>query len=269
VGRRAISDILRRAKAEAVGTEIADVTVCGAVAPYNALLGGKLVSLLAVSPAVARAYHHRYGDYASEIASSLAGRTIRRRSNLVFVGTTSLYGSSTSQYNRLRLPRSVLGGTSDIVFERLGKSRSFGTSHLSDETVTALVTLAEQRRVGARVRSIFGEGVNPKLRKIRQGLDILGWPADELLRHRRPRIVYGISLVDNLLDYLLGVDATPKYKFRRNIADDQRKIADWWYERWLAKRAHRPETLAEVRSHTVDRPVQHGARVTLPAEPES
>src|SRR6266511_255914 len=82
-GKRAIAMVLRRAKAESVGTEIADLTVCGAVAPYNALLGGKLVSMLAVSPSVVRAYHRRYADYSSEIASSMAGRPIRRRTNLV------------------------------------------------------------------------------------------------------------------------------------------------------------------------------------------
>lgn len=263
-GRRAIGDILRRAKAEAVGTEIVDLTVCGAVPPYSAVLGGKLVSMLAVSPGVVRAYRDRYADYASEIASSMAGRSIRRRSNLVFVGTTSLYGSSTSQYNRLRLPASVFSGTSDIVFRRLGKSRSFGTSHLSSASVAALVTLAERSRVGVRVNSIFGEGVNPKLRKIRDGLDLLGWPSDELLRHRRPRIVYGVSLVDNLLDYLLGVDAAPDYRFRRNAANDDGRIAEWWYERWLAKRVQQPHVMASVRSHTLERPVQHGARVVLP-----
>jgi hypothetical protein len=262
--RRAIGGVLRRAKAEAVGTEIADLTVCGAVPPYNALLGGKLVSMLAVSPTVVRAYHERYGAHASEIASSLAGRPIQRRSNLVFVGTTSLYGSSASQYNRLRLPRGVLRAGNDISFRRLGRSRSFGTSHLSNESVGALVRLAQQSRTGVRVNSIFGEGVNPKLRKIRDGLDLLGWPSDELLQHRRPRIVYGVSLVGNLLPYLLGVDRAPSYLFRRNVANDGERISGWWYERWLSMRIRSPEVLAAVENHTLDRPVRHGARVILP-----
>lgn len=262
--RRAIGDVLRRAKAEAVGTEIADLTVCGAVAPYNALLGGKLVSMLAVSPSVIRAYQERYCTYASEIASSQAGRPIRRRSNLVFVGTTSLYGSNPSQYNRLRLPKSVLGATADTDFRRLGKSRSFGTSHLSNDSASALVRLTQQSRVGVRVNSIFGEGVNPKLRKIRDGLDLLGWPSDELLRHRRPRIVYGVSLVENLLSYLLGVDQAPRYLFRRNVAGDVDRISGWWFDRWLSRRVQADEVLAKVRQNTLERPVQHGARVALP-----
>ena len=266
-GRRAIASILRRAKSEAVGTEVADLTVCGAVAPYNALLGGKLVSMLAVSPSVVRAYHDKYSDYASEIASGVAGRPIRRRTHLAFVGTTSLYGSGSSQYNRVRLPPEVLGGKESIEFRQLGKSRSFGTSHFSADTVQSLLRLSEQSRTGVRVNSIFGEGVNPKLRKVRDGLDQLGWPSDDLLQHGRQRIVFGVSLVDNLLPYLLGIDREPDYRFRRNTKDDVTRISDWWMRRWLSARIHSEDVLAAVERHRLGRPISHGARVALPTAP--
>jgi hypothetical protein len=262
--RRAIEGVLRRAKADAVGTEIADLTVCGAVPPYGNLLGGKLVSMLAVSPTIVRAYHERYRGHASEIASSLAGRPIHRRSRLVFVGTTSLYGSGSSQYNRVRIPREILRGRSDVVFRELGKSRSFGTSHLSRSTVAALVRLAEQSRNGARVNSIFGEGVNPKLRKVRAGIDLLDWPSDDLLQHRRRRIVYGVPLVDNLLPYLLGMEREPKYVFSTSMRDDVDAIAEFWRVRWLTDRSRSPEVTAAVARHRHSRPMRHGARVELP-----
>ncbi|MGH3435450.1 MAG: Druantia anti-phage system protein DruA [Sciscionella sp.] len=266
--RRAIISVLRRAKADAAGTEIADLTVCGAVAPYNSLLGGKLVSMLTVSPTVVKTYRQRYSTYASQIASSMAGRPIRRRSNLVFIGTTSLYGSGASQYNRIRIPPEVLDGSSPIEFRELGRSRSFGTSHLSAESVRALVRLAEQTAGGARVNSIFGEGVNPKFRKVRHGFDLLEWPSDILLQHGRQRIIYGINLVDNLLPYLLGIDAEPKYRFRCPLAiADVDAIADWWMRRWFYPRSKSPSVLEAVAVHRLTRPVNHGARVTLPAVP--
>lgn len=264
-GRRAIAGILRRAKAESVGTEIADLAVCGAVAPYNAILGGKLVSMLAVSPTAVRAYRDKYSGYHSEIASGMAGRPIQRRANLVFIGTTSLYGSGASQYNRIRIPAAVLGGTAAIEFRQLGKSKAYGTSHLSSDSVTALVRLAEQSSTGARVNSIFGEGVNPKLRKVRAGLALLGWPAGQLLQHGRHRIVYGISLASNLLAYLLGADDQPQYVFPVTASDDVDKISVWWMQRWLARRIQAEEVLAEVERHRTERPVLHGARVMLPA----
>jgi hypothetical protein len=263
-GRRAIAAILRRAKAESVGTEIADLTVCGAVAPYNAILGGKLVSMLAASPAAVRAYRDKYSGCESEIASAMAGHPIQRRTNLVFVGTTSLYGSGSSQYNRIQIPAEVLGGTADIRFRELGRSKSYGTSHLSTESVTALVRLAEQSKIGVRVNSIFGEGVNPKLRKVRTGLELLGWPADALLQHGRQRIVYGVSLVGNLLPYLIGADDKPDYIFPPGADDDLQRISGWWMRRWLLRRIRAQDVLAEVSRHHVERPVSHGARVTLP-----
>jgi len=264
--RDAIASIVRRAKADAVGTEMADLTVCGAIAPYNDLLGGKLVAMLAVSPTVVRAYHARYGRYAGEIASSMAGRPIVRRNRLAFVGTTSLYGSQSSQYNRLSIPGHVLGGGEPLEFKRLGRSRSFGTSHLSDRSVDALVRLAEQTDNGVRVNSIFGEGVNPKLRKVRHGLDLLGWPSDQLLQHGRQRILYGVSLTTNLLPYLIGLDSHPAYRFRVNSAHDMDKIVSWWLSRWADRRLRSAEVLARVASHTTaERPVVHGARVILPA----
>lgn len=262
--RRAISSVLRRAKAESVGTEIADLTVCGAVAPYNTILGGKLVSMLAVSPTVVAAYRNRYRDYASQIASSMAGRPITRRSNLVFVGTTSLYGSGSSQYNRIRIPAEVLGGEDGIEFRRLGRSRSYGTSHLSNATAQALTRYTEQSQGGSRVNSIFGEGVNPKLRKLRAGIELLGWPAEDLLQHRRPRLIYGVSLVNNLRDYLLEVDRKPRYVWSTGTSADIARIAEWWRQRWLSSRIQSEKVLESAAEHRLARPVRHGARVLLP-----
>ena len=133
IGRRCVSWTIRRAKAETVGTEIADITVCGAIAPYTHLLGGKLVASLLASPTVVRAYHEKYREKPSEIASSIAGRSVVRPANLVYLGTTSLYGAGSSQYNRIKIPADVLDSSSDLKFVALGRSRSFGTSHLSQE----------------------------------------------------------------------------------------------------------------------------------------
>src|SRR6185437_14476711 len=107
---------------------IGDLTVCGAVAPYNALAAGKLVGALAVSPPVLAAYRAKYSR-PSEIASAMAGRPITREARLSFVGTTSLYGTGSSQYNRLFWPASIMGGSADcqMGFYELGRSRSFGS----------------------------------------------------------------------------------------------------------------------------------------------
>ena len=266
-GRRIVKKVLRKAKANRVGIAMADITVCGAVHPYKSILGGKLVSMFASSPEVIRAYQEKYAEQESEIASSMAGRPIIRPAKLVLLGTTSLYGVGSSQYNRLRMPAEELGGRvgDQLEYVELGKSESYGTSHFSTQTVDALVSLVQQSSNGQRVNSIFGEGASPKLRKIREGLDALNLPTDALLRHGRSRIVYGVPLVRNLREFLLGMDDEPEYLFE---LEDPNKgtetIARWWSRRWLSKRIIRDQVLAQVEEHTLVRPVRHGARVMLP-----
>lgn len=265
-----IGRLVRRARGERVGTVIADLTVCGAVAPYNALAAGKLVGALAVSPTVLAAYRAKYSR-PSEIASAMAGRPITRESRLAFVGTTSLYGTGSSQYNRLFWPASTMGGSNEarMGFYELGRSRSFGTSHFSDVTVHALVRLSEQTGGLIRVNSLFGEGVSPRLRKARLGLAALGWPTNELLKHGRERILYGVPLVENVRDYSLGIDAEPVYLLNAEQQDADASVSLWWFERWAKKRATQENVRASMIQNRLVRPIQHGARVPLPTDDDA
>jgi Domain of unknown function (DUF4338) len=267
--RTQMGRLARRARGERVGTVIADLTVCGAVAPYSPLAAGKLVGALAVSPTVLAAYRQKY-TRPSEIASAMAGRPITREARLSFFGTTSLYGSGSSQYNRLFWPASTMGGPEDsrLGFHELGRSRSFGTSHFSDETLEALVRLSELTGGLVRVNSLFGEGVSPRLRKVRLGLAALGWPTNELLKHGRERILYGVPLVENLRDYSLGIDPEPTYLLDPEPHDNGRAVATWWFERWGRNRAAQERVRESIREHQLIRPVRHGARVALPAADE-
>lgn len=270
-GSDAIRKVLKKAKAERVGIAVADITVCGAVQPYNAILGGKLVAMLATGPEVILEYRRRYEGAESEIASSMAGRPIARTPTLVLLGTTSLYGVGSSQYNRIKIPCDRLGGsaTEFLRYEELGRSEAFGTSQYSEETLEALTDLVQQSADGQRVNSIFGEGVSPKLRKVRHALDILGLPSELLLRHHRPRVVYGVGLIHNLREYLLGLDSKPKYLASlANPAVPSAAIAGWWRERWLRNRILSDDVLDEVSQHTLVHPICHGARVSTPRSSE-
>lgn len=264
-GSDAIRRVLKKAKADRVGIAVADISVCGAVQPYNALLGGKLAAMMAASPEVVSQYRRRYAHAESEIASSMAGRSLVRPSKLVLLGTTSLYGVGSSQYNRIKIPAGRLGGEEHQVirFEELGRSEAFGTSQYSEETVDALVDLVQQSDA-RRVNSIFGEGVSPKMRKVRQALDLLNLPSGMLLRHHRPRVVYTVSLIKNLGDYLIGAANQPEYIVSpKQGARATAAIGAWWRERWLRNRIGSDEVLEEVERHTRVHPITHGARVPL------
>jgi len=75
------------------------------------------------------------------------------------------------------------------------------------------------------------------------------------------------TLVENLRDYLLGIDKKPNYFFRLgNGAAATEAISKWWEKRWVAGRIDRPDILDRIRQHTLVHPITHGARVMLPDE---
>lgn len=126
--------------------------------------------------------------------------------NLVMLGVISLYGQRPNQYDRISIPWSCADGTVEgaVQYTYLGRTRGMGTFQFGDLTVKAFQELLRQSSNGLQVNSVFGEGANPRLRKIRDALGALGLPEDELLDHGTPRLVYGVQLAHNMGDYLLG-----------------------------------------------------------------
>jgi hypothetical protein len=263
-GARALAILARREKASRMGVGIADITVCGALSPYRELLGGKLVSLLAVSAEVRDAWERRYEGAPSIITSSMAGRSVQRSSTLAVLTTTALYGRWCSQYNRVRLPLGELGlgFTGELRYQLLGETDGWGSGQLAADTVEALSRVVSVRRGGARVDSVFGEGVNPRLRKVRDGLSLLGIPADVVLRHGSRRAVYGVELGLDARRWLRGMADDPSI-CDRGAAPNKvtAAVVGFWERRWLAPRVLRPGVLEAVACHTLHRPVRHGARV--------
>lgn len=257
--------LLRKAKADRVGICLADISVCGAVAPYNDLIGGKLVCMLLASPEVVAAYRSRYVDSSSIIASSIAGRQVRRPAELVLLSTTSLYGRS-NQYNRVVIPSKELGQSHDtkLRYEEIGQTEGYGTDQFSAETVEVFDQLISQSNDGQRINSMFGEGINPRLRKIRQGLDLLDMPSDALLVHGASRSLYTVALAHNFRAYLLGEADQPDYILKGDPDEVSAQIAHWWRRRWLAKRIRLDYILDRVQGDALIHPITHRARVMLP-----
>lgn len=252
--RQAVGQIVRLVKAERVGINMMDITVCGAVAPYNLLLGGKLVCLLLCSPEVVKEYERRYESQTSLIASSMRGAAVQRAAQLVLLCTTSLYGSALSQYSRVKVPVEILGGKAPekVEFQTLGLSEGFGSFHFSKETLRLMAMLISRSKEARKVNSIFGEGVNPLMRKIREALGQLGLPSDILLKHGNKRLVYGVPLARNFQDVLLGLSDSPRYYIPLTREKHRSELlADFWRQRWLLKRLEKPGILEAVSTHTV------------------
>ena len=59
-GRKAVNVALVANRKTKIGSNMMEIIVCGGIPPYNELLGGKLVSILACSPQVIRDYTEKY-----------------------------------------------------------------------------------------------------------------------------------------------------------------------------------------------------------------
>ena len=84
----------------------------------------------------------------------------------------------------------------------------------------------------------------------------------------RDRIIYGVALVNNLREYLLGMDPEPQYRLQVDLTNDVERISAWWVQRWLVGRIQSQKALSRIELNTLDRPVTHGARVQMPFEPD-
>ncbi len=248
-GHRAVETTMRRLKQRAIAENVMEIITCGAVAPYNQILGGKLVAMLMTSPQVVADVRERYEGKVSLIASGMAGRPIRRTPALSLLTTSSLYALGSAQYNRVRIPGSIAGSEGEIRYERVGTTDSFGTVQFASDTTETLMAVARLANSKKRlVNNLFGEGMSPKLRSLRLGLEGLGLRPDEYLRHHSPRLLYAVPLAANSLDVLFGLAKRPRYILPvKGGTGTTGAIAAHWYERWAKARVARPTTLPSLR----------------------
>lgn len=253
-GKSIIRIALLTVKKVHIGSSMMELNVCGAVPPYNSILGGKLVALLMLSKEVVDQYKHKYENTPSEIASRMKGEAVVKPANLVFIGTTSLYYIGSSQYNRLSLPKELFGKF-DVKWTRLGETAGYGTMHISDITTKCLYEVAERNMGYSQINHVFGEGTSPKLRLINSGVrsimeeKIANLAANQFPKHSMPRIIYGAPIINNLQNYLFNKNCKPDYYFGDMTASEvSEKIIDYWRNRWLKMRLNNKEALENIKN---------------------
>ena len=66
-----------------------------------------------------------------------------------------------------------------------------------------------------RINHVFGEGASPKMRlltmAIRELLESTNEDSKDFSKHAMSRIVYGVCLAKNTIDYLMGKAERPEY----------------------------------------------------------
>lgn len=191
-----------------------DAYVLGALPPYNDLLGGKLIAYIIASNEVREIFENKYFGKVTNISKRTANQ-------LACIFTTSLYGNS-SQYNRLKFH-------DELLYKPIGKTKGYGTLHLTDETFDAMRELLKDKKIVVSNR--FGDGPIWRMRVIRESADSLGFNSDFLLKHSFQRHIFAIPLARNFKEFLHDRESDLK-----NHDYPIGELISHWKERWLKKR---------------------------------
>ena len=215
---------------------VMDAYVLGAVPPYNYLLGGKLVALLATSNEVREHFVSRYEGRPSGILGLI------RNPHLVLLTTTSAMGRS-SMLNRLKRE-------GEPIWERLGMTQGWGHFHLGNGHFKAMADFMREESPEVFASYKFGGGPSWKLRVIRSCLRELAIPSTALL-HGVKREVFAAPLSGNWREFLQGRCDTPDFHDRSS--DD---LMSFFRKRWLLPRAARDSRYKDVVHQHIRRQVR-------------
>jgi hypothetical protein len=199
---------------------IMDAYVLGALPPYNALLGGKLVACLIRSRDIYDDFARTYGKTTGIISQE------EKKARLLAVTTSSSMGRS-SVYNRLKL-----GGVE--YFKPIGYTGGWGHFHIPDSLFAELRDYLREIGHAYADKHRFGQGPNWRMRTTRVALETLGFEAD-MLRHGIQREVFISQLADNALKILHSGRGRPNLSSLLS-ADDVARLA---VERWMLPRSER------------------------------
>jgi hypothetical protein len=201
-----------------------DAYVIGAMPPYNHLLGGKLISYMLASKEIRDIYREKYKGQVTLIEK-------RQSDKLVGIFTTSLYGKS-AQYNRIKFH-------DDLLYIPIGQTKGYGTLHLSQQTIDAMIALLKSN--GVEVNHNFGDGPSWVMRVIRTAADILNFDSDFLMRHSFKRDIYFVPLAKNYKEVLTGQTKRALYKNYK-----LKELVEFWKKRWYENRRLNAEILLKV-----------------------
>jgi Domain of unknown function (DUF4338) len=218
---------------EARLVNIMDAYVLGALPPYNALLGGKMVACLIRSREVYDDFTQTYGGTTGIISQR------EKKARLLAVTTSSSMGRS-SVYNRLKL-----GGIQ--YFSSIGYTGGWGHFHIPNGLFADLRDYL--RDIGHPYADLhgFGQGPNWRMRATRVALQALGFN-DETLRHGIQREVFVSQLASNAMALLRSGKGRPNLSSLLSAHE----VGQLAIERWMLPRSERrPDYLLWTTDHLI------------------
>ena len=207
------------------------LSVCLALHPYNQLLAGKLMALLALSDPIQSEYQRRYND------------------PLLGLVTTCATGSHAAIFNRIKpcqLPSQEASRRyATELYRRIGYTSGYTTMLLTDVTVELARHLIENHSVkevaegNGSPKSAYG-----RQRTIAKALSICGIGREVL--YLNPKGLYVACLNEQNKRILSDVDSEERPNVQL-AADD---AIEYWSAKWLTKVRKKPGTLETVAAST-------------------
>lgn len=220
-----------------------DAYVLGALPPYSALLGGKMVACLVRTRKIYDDFLRTYGASTGIISQQI------KKARLLAVTTSSSMGRS-SVYNRLKLDGVEY-------FRSIGYTGGWGHFHIPDELFAELRGYLRQIGHPYADHHRFGEGPNWRLRTTRAALKALGF-RDDLLRHGIQREVFSCPLASNAVELLRTGKGRPNLSSLLSVSE----VAHLALERWILPRSERrPEYRYWTRDDLVRLFGEHSQRI--------
>ncbi len=198
---------------------VLEAFILGAIPPYNQLLGGKLIAMLAGSNEIRRAFWQKYNGRYSLISQK------RNDGRIAVITTLSALGRS-SIYNRVRYRGQTL-------LHSLGFSQGAGDFHFANGLYKSMWEYANRYCEPTAKRHSWGVGFRNRREVVRKCLMKIGLPTS-LNYHGIRREVFAIPLARNARDFLRGEHS--KLLWYDFPAAD---LFGWFRERWLLPRAER------------------------------
>ena len=201
---------------------VVDAYVLGAVPPYSALLGGKLVAMLAASEEVRTAFECKYKSKTTIISGEAAG------SSIAMITTTSALGSS-SMYNRIRF-------NDRLLYKPVGYTVGFGEFHFANGLYGELQAFAAANCKPTAKHNRWGSGFRSRREVIGKALAALGLP-QALGYHGVERQIYVVPLASNTQAFLRGEE-----DHLDHYSQSTGTLFEYFKHRWLLPRARRVQS---------------------------
>ncbi|TCQ86875.1 MULTISPECIES: Druantia anti-phage system protein DruA [Rahnella] len=199
---------------------VMDAYVLGALPPYNALLGGKLIACLLRSRDLYDDFTIAYGNTVGVISQEV------KKARLLAITTSSSMGRS-SVYNRLKLD-----GIQYL--KSIGYTGGWGHFHIPDSLFTELRDYLRDHDHTYADQHSFGNGSNWRLRTTKAALNALGFKND-LMKHGIQREVFICQLAENTISMLHSGEGKPDLSSLLSA----KEISECALERWMLPRAIR------------------------------